>query len=152
MAQDCRKMAPDGFKMASRWPQMASTWPQNGPKIASKWPQDRNQDSRSSATKRFNVIPYDVSRHLEETRNPKNNIRKTRKRQSLLLRGRRSLLRPSRRLTCVDTQGPLKITSQYVRSPIVEVKGSTERRLFPGCAKESGPVTGHRTLSATLCH
>ncbi len=78
MAQDCRKMAPDGLNMASRWPQIASKWLQTCPKIASKWPQDRNQDSRSSAPKRLNVIPYDASRHLEETRNPKNNIRKDR--------------------------------------------------------------------------
>ena len=138
--------------MAARWPQMASKWPQNGPKIASKWPQDRNQDSRSSAPKRLNVIPYDVSRHLEETRNPKNNIRKTRKRQSNLLGGRRSLLRPSRRLTCVDTQGHLKITSQYVGSPIVEVKGSNERRLFPGRAKDTvgNPLPLNQTLWAIL--
>ena len=54
---------------------------------------------------------------------------KTRKRQSHLLGGRRSLLRPSRRLTCVDTEGPFKSTSRYVGSPTVGVRGSSQTPL-----------------------
>ena len=135
------KMAPDGFNMASKRSQdRLRMAPRSQPR----------QSVLGTKTSQCNSV-----RCLEKSgrdAQPKNNISKTRKRQSNLLGGRRSLLRPSRRLTCVDTQGPFKSTSRYVGSPIVGVRGSTERRLFPGCAKESGPVTGHRTLSATLCH